>query len=323
MTDSSDMRKGTAQAECPEGIGVNSMEIHFEVNHECLLCCRHCSSLATDHGDRMHYTIEDMKNFLMLFPQETHVFLTGGEPLLYDGLDSILTSLTDALQLTSIGLFTTGIVSNQGRPCAVQPGQARLLAFHGLKVCYFSLYAQSAHAHDWMTGIPGSFDLTLESIRNMRDHGIEAKINLVVSRKNQAELHQIIALASRLGCSEVRLLKLICHGRVAQCWEDIGLTGQEYQACVMDLLNTGSDIKITASSCIELLPCRPFDDSQGCQAGSRLAYITIDGDVYPCASVKNCPRYKIGNITEIEPLKTYFEHRKKINRTPLCAIASI
>ena len=295
------------------------MEIHFEINHECLLCCRHCSSFAADNGDGMHYTIRDMKNFLMLFHQEKYIFLTGGEPLLYSGLNSVLSSLTDALQPASIGLFTTGIISNQGRLCAIWPEYAQHLASNGLKVCYFSLYALSAPMHDWMTGIPGSFDLTLESIRNMRDHGIETRINLVVNMKNQDELHQIIALASRLGCSEVRLLKLIRHGRAKQCWEDIGLTSQTYQARVMDVLNTNPDIRITASSCIELLPCRPFDDAQGCQAGIRLAYVTIDGDVYPCASAKNCPHCKIGNIKEVESFKAYFEHKKIFNRTALCA----
>jgi len=302
-----------------EAVRGNSMEIHFEINRECLLCCRHCSSFAGDHGDGMRYTIGDMKNFLTLFPQEKHVFLTGGEPLLYDGLDSILSALSGALQAVTTGLFTTGIVSGPGGRCAVRPGQAQRLASHGLEVCYFSLYAPSAREHDWMTGAPGSFDLTLESIRNMRDQGIEPKINLVVSKRNRDELHQIIALASRLGCTEVRLLKLICHGRAAQCWEDIGLTGREYQSCVKDILNTRPDLGITASSCIELLPCRPFDGAQGCQAGSGLAYVTIDGDVYPCASVKNCPRYKIGNIKEIGPVKTYFENRKILNRTALCA----
>lgn len=319
MIGSSIIGKETAQAEYTEAIRVNSMEIHFEINHGCLLNCRHCSSFATDNGDEMHYTIEDMKNFLMLFPQEKHVFLTGGEPLLCDDLDPLLFSLTNTLQQVSMGLFTTGIVSTQGRPCAVYPDHAQRLAFYGLKVCYFSLYAPSAQAHDWMTGVPGSFDLTLESIRNMRNCGIETRINLVVSRKNQDELHQIIALASRLGCSEVRLLKLICHGRAMQCWEDIGLANQEYQACVIDILNSSPNIRITASSYIELLPCRPFDDAQGCQAGSRLAYVTIDGDVYPCASAKNCPHYKIGNIKEIESIKVSFECQKIFNRTALCA----
>lgn len=295
------------------------MEIHFEINHECLLYCRHCSSIAAGNGVGMRYTVGDIKNFLMLFPQRKHVFLTGGEPLLCDGLDFILASLNDALQTISMGIFTTGIVSNQGRSCAVRPEQAQRLAFHGLKVCYFSLYASSAQAHDWMTGIPGSFNLTLKSIRTMREQSIDTKINLVVNRKNRHELHQIIALASHIGCSEVRLLKLICHGRAAQCWEDIGLTSQEYQACVQEVLNTGSDIKITASSCIDLLPCRPFDDAQGCQAGTRLAYVTIDGDVYPCASAKNDPHYKIGNIREMEAVKTYFEHLKPFNHTALCA----
>ena len=295
------------------------MEIHFELNHECLLRCRHCSSSADSNRGKMCYTVEDMKRFLTLFPQERHVFLTGGEPLLCGNLDSILLSLADVPKSGSIGLFTTGIIYGQGELCAVQPEQAQSLAVHGLKTCYFSLYAPSAQDHEWVTGIQGSFNLTLESIQNMRKQGVEAKVNLVVSRKNRDQLHLIIALASRLGCAEIRMLKPVCHGRATQCWTDFGLTNQEYQSCVAGVLNnTRSDIKITASSCIDLLPCRPFDDAQGCQAGSKLAYVTIEGDVYPCASAKKRPRYKIGNIKEIESIRTYFESSNFSNNAMLC-----
>lgn len=294
------------------------MEIHFEINHKCLLYCRHCSSSAAVNNNEAGYTIEDMRRFLALFPQEKHIFFTGGEPLLCKSLDSILLSLSGTLPSVSMGLFTAGVVSCQGELCSVQPEQARCFASHGLRLCYFSLYAPLAQEHDWMTGIQGSFDLTLKSIEAMKDQGIETKINLVISRKNRDKLHQIIALASRLGCTEVRLLKLICHGRAVQCWPEIGLTDQEYRACVMDILSDRPDIGITASSCIDLLPCRPFSGAQGCQAGSRLAYVTIDGDIYPCASAKNCARYKIGNIKEIESFKTYFEHQNISNYTTLC-----
>lgn len=298
------------------------MEIHFEINHECLLFCRHCSSLAEGGGEKMHYTPENMIRFLSLFSQEKHVFITGGEPLLYDGLDSILSYLTGGLKNLSIGLFTTGIVRRQGELCAIPPEQARRLAGHGLKTCYFSLYAPSAPEHNWMTGVEGSFDMTLESIKNMEDQGIETKLNLVVTQKNKDKLRQMIAVASHLGCTEVRLLKLICHGRATQCWPELGLTEEEYHACVMDALSYPSPIAVTASSCIDLLPCRPFHDAQGCQAGSRLAYVTIDGDVYPCASMKNCPQHKIGGIEEIERLGTYFARQTCPSSSALCAVLS-
>ena len=84
------------------------------------------------------------------------------------------------------------------------------------------------------------------------------------------------------------------------------------------LNHASSGIKITASSCVDLLPCRPFDDAQGCQAGIKLAYVTAEGDIYPCASTKNRPRYRLGNIKEIELIKAYFESSNVSNNAMLC-----
>lgn len=294
------------------------MEIHFEIETECLLKCRHCSSFATEHGKKMNYNIKEMIAFLQIFPEKNFVFLTGGEPLLHDEIDNIIFSLKNKFADISIGIFTTGIVMQQGRLCGISERKAYDLSVLGLEMCYFSIYSAQAKKHDWMTQNKGSFELTLESIRRLREQNIEVKINLVITKINQEEIADIIALASSLGCTELRLLKLVNHGRAKKCWLDIGLTEQEYREIVIKNIYAYKDIKITASGCPDILPCRPFVDSQGCQAGSKLAYVTYEGKVFPCASTKNNDDYNIGKIDNITILKQYFEKNKLLNKISLC-----
>lgn len=294
------------------------MEIHFEIENGCLLKCRHCSSFATEQGRRMNYNIEEMITFLQIFSEKKFVFLTGGEPLLHEELDDIIFSLKNKLSNISIGVFTTGIVTQNGRLCAISEKRACDLAALGLETCYFSIYSAQMKKHDWMTQNEGSFALTLESIRRLREQNIEVKINLVITKMNQEEIADIVALASSLGCTEVRLLKLINHGRAEKCWSDIGVTEQEYRENVLKNIYTSKNIKITASSCPDISPCRPFADSQGCQAGSKLAYVTYEGNVFPCASTKNNENYKIGKIDDILMLKQYFARKKSFNKIGLC-----
>ena len=297
------------------------MEIHFEIENKCLLHCRHCSSFATTDGNAMNYTIKDMITFSKIFHERKYIFLTGGEPLLHERINDIIFFLKRELPDASIGAFTTGIVNHEERWCGISEERAHHLANLGLNMCYFSVYSAREKEHDWMTKNAGSFALTLESIKRMYEQNIEVKINLVVTKKNQEEIGEVIELASSLGCTEVRLLKLINHGRAKNCWGDIGLTELEYRENVLKYSNMYENIKITASSCSDIIPCRPFADAQGCQAGSKLAYVTCNGDVFPCAATKNRERYKIARLNDTMKLKDYFEGRPMINEKALCRIS--
>lgn len=294
------------------------MEIHFEIENKCLLRCRHCSSYATDCGKTMRYTIKDMIEFLNIFSGRKDIFLTGGEPLLYEQIQTVISELANELQNVSIGAFTTGIIERHGQLCSISKEQAHNLAELGLKMCYFSLYSADADEHDWMTGIDGSYDLTLESIARLIEQNIEGRINLVVTKSNREKVDDIIELAASIGCTEVRLLKLIKHGKAANCWSDIGLTDFEYCGKVKDVVGKYRNIEITAAGCVDILPCRPFKDALGCQAGSQLAYVTYEGDVFPCASVKNNPHHQIGKLGEIETLQKYFGAKREDNKIALC-----
>lgn len=294
------------------------MEIHFEIENRCLLRCRHCSSYAADYGKAMSYSINDMINFIKIFTDKKHIFLTGGEPLLCEKFEIVISELTNEFQNVSIGAFTTGIVEHQGQLCAVSKEQAYNLAKSGLKMCYFSLYSANADEHDWMTGIEGSFELTLESIRRMIEQNIEGKINLVVTKRNREKINDIIALAADFGCTEVRLLKLINHGKAQSCWSEIGLPDTEYYESVKNAVGKYRNIQITAAGCTDILPCRPFKEAQGCQAGSQLVYVTYEGNIFPCASVKNNLHYQIGKLGEIESLQEYFEIKSGDNKIALC-----
>ncbi len=58
--------------------------------------------------------------------------------------------------------------------------------------------------------------------------------------------------------------------------------------------------------------CRPYKGSVGCQAGINLLYVTIEGDIYPCACTKGGLEHKIGNISELKLIQKYIEKKVKI-----------
>lgn len=274
------------------------MEIHFEIENRCLLGCRHCSSKAANDGAIMEYSQESMVRFLNGIQGEKEVFLTGGEPLLYSEIETLFKRLHTEVEGLLLGMFTTGIREKDGFAEAVSESYAEQLVSLGLNICYFSIYSSKAEEHDWMTGYKGSFNLTRQSILNLKKAGVDVRFNSVVTAKNAEDISKIIRLAEEWGVSEVRLLKLIRHGRAELCWDHIGVTEEKYRQVVREIFEKDNSVRITASGAVDIAPCRHFSRRNICPAGKQLWYITYRGDVFPCASVKNNLKYRVGNIRE-------------------------
>lgn len=294
------------------------MEIHFEIENQCLLRCRHCSSMASESKGSMKYSEQDMIRLLKGIDKKKEVFLTGGEPLLYTNLDHLLNVLQTQISNINLGMFTTGIIADVGKAKAISEKYAEKLAECGLKVCYLSVYSHLEQEHDWMTKLQGSYKMLNESIRHLQTAGVEIRFNSVVTKRNMFYFNDIIDFAENIGATEVRILKLIRHGRADNCWEDIGVTGQNYTNVVLNALKRKIKLRITASSAIDILPCRYGCKTQICPAGESLIYVTNNGDIFPCASVKRKAEYKIGNIGEIDIVKKWHVFQTKLDGEMLC-----
>ena len=271
------------------------MEIHFEIGNECLLKCRHCSSDAQVDGVGMQYSINEMIDFIKNVPGENVIFFTGGEPLLCNNYLNLLQRIKKEIPAIVFGMFTTGIVESSEGFTSVSEEYIDELCQSGMRICYFSVYSDNAEEHDWMTGQAGSYILTKASICRFIKKGVDVRFNVVVTKKNIKRIPEIVEMAAKCGVTEVRLLKLVRHGRAKQCWNEIGLE-EEYRDFVKKMMMKKWDIRVTASSCPDITPCRPFPDAVGCQAGSKLLYITFEGEIYPCACVKNNRVYQLGDI---------------------------
>lgn len=294
------------------------MEIHFEIENRCLLNCRHCSSMASELKGRMEYSEQDMIKLLKCIEEEKEVFLTGGEPLLYTNLDRLLNALQIQIPNINLGMFTTGIILDSGKAKAICEKYAEKLAECGLKVCYLSVYSHLEQEHDWMTKLQGSYKMLNESIRRLQAAGIEIRFNSVVTSRNMSYFNNIIDFAESMCATEVRILKLIMQGRAEECWEDIGITEQDYKNVIRNALKRKNKLRITASGAIDILPCRQGCKMKLCPAGKWLIYITNNGDIFPCASVKRKAEYKITNIREVDMAEKLRLFQTKLDGEMLC-----
>ena len=273
-------------------------EIHFEIEPHCILTCRHCSSHQIKK-ESIQFSNDDIIRLVRAaIPNE--IYFTGGEPLLFPNLIHLFSKISSTIPNCQLGLFTTGIVYKDNSFVPVELDILNQLFQFGLRICYVSLYSDEEYWHDYMTNTPGSFVNTVQAIHNMRAAGIDVRINLVITQFNYSRVRDIIDFVSGLSVSEVRLLKLIQHGNAVNYWDTIGISDQEYMRTVSAIHSCRKEysIRITFSSIPTLASCRPLKNACGCQARIKLLYVTLTGDIYPCACVKNEPAFKICNIND-------------------------
>src|SRR5579875_562709 len=166
------------------------MLVFWETTRACLLACRHCRAsaraeplpgeLSHDEGRRL---IDRVAGFGRPFPV---LVLTGGDCLMRPDL-----------------LDLVGYATRLGVPVALSPSVTPLagdllddIAASGVKAVSVSLDGASAATHDAIRGVPGHFDATLATLRDLAAAGVAVQVNTTVMRANAAELADIAAIVA-------------------------------------------------------------------------------------------------------------------------------
>ena len=287
-------------------------EIQIEIENACLLNCVHCSSAETRKITKRLYSDDMLVNFLSHIPSMIHVYLTGGDPILYPGIANLCNSISEVKPNARIGLYTTG---NSFMMKPISEELANKLACAGVSDCYFSIYHCIPEKHDAFTRCAGSFYNTISSASRLKDTGVSPKAHLVLSKQNYKDIDAIIDTCRKMGFEEVRVLKLTPTGNAKYNWDEIGISSQEQDKVITSLIERKDSfgIRLTFSGYPHLHPCRASTNAYKCQAGTNLIYINAMGDVFPCACTLGFPgKFKLGNIGEthkvLDAMETLYSH---------------
>lgn len=284
----------------------HQIELHLEISSGCLLNCIHCSSSWVSAESCTSVSVlNSLDSFLSTAPPdcELSICLTGGDPLLCPDLEDVLRRCASCTQVRSLGLFTSGCTTKDSTGLfGISASFALKLAKLGVSFAYISLYSHIATNHDAITQVSGSHATTLFSIKNLVAAGIDVRIHFVPMRINLNDFYKLTALATQLGISEIRLLRLVKHGRATDNWLEIGLDFNSQKRFVQKAIEYVDacklPIQITVAAFPQMYDCRPFPTGAHCQAGLRLFYIDHDGWVFPCACAKRQPLSALCHIAE-------------------------
>lgn len=170
--------------------GNRLMSVLLELTYACNLDCVFCYNDLSLGGQRLSFEqyrelLDDLASLGVL-----NLSLSGGEPLAHPRFFEI------ASHARGLG-FVIRLKTNGH---AVKPSVARRIREEvDPFLVEVSIHGATAETHDKQTRVPGSFDRLVANIGTMRSQGLRVKANSVLTRWNEHEIEELLALYDELG----------------------------------------------------------------------------------------------------------------------------
>jgi len=267
--------------------------IGVEVTRRCNLRCPHCftASGAHAHPGPSGEALQDLIARAVAAGVRVVAF-SGGEPLLRDDLEDVMLAGLQA------GVREYRIVTNGALVTRVR---ARSLRTAGLAVAMVSVDGVDAADHAAVRGCSSiEFYRAIRAVRLLREAGVVVDIATIVSRRNVERVAEIALLAESLGARGLRWCSFVPTGRAADpaVRERFAVPPAQLDAFLAFLRELNAHAR------------RPVDiyfdhgigpwDADGrfaCTSGEEVAYVTAEGDLYPCPGLV-FPPFRVGNVNE-------------------------
>jgi AdoMet-dependent heme synthase len=192
----------------PRDYAQTPLNVYWEVTQACALACRHCRAAAVPFPDPRELNIPESTEFLLQIREFgnplPHLILTGGDPLERQGLFDLID------QARALGIEVS--ITPAATPKLTRDLVARLKV-HGVDGLGLSLDGSTAHSHDSIRGVPGTFDRTLQALRWAGDFGMPIQVNTLVSAETAPEIPAVFDLLKNFAVTRWSLFFLISVGR--------------------------------------------------------------------------------------------------------------
>lgn len=192
----------------PQPAGV-PITIVWNFTNKCNLNCLHCHQDSSPMSSYPELTTSQAFKVLDNMSNAGVAVLTfsGGEPLLRKDIYDVIERANDSGMLCTIASNGTLMTSEA----------AKKLAKVGVRRVEIGLDGAVAETHDFLRNKPGSFEATIQGIKNCAAVGFdELATTMTLHSKNVNELEETMALAEKLGATRFYLNRLIPAGRGAE-----------------------------------------------------------------------------------------------------------
>jgi SynChlorMet cassette radical SAM/SPASM protein ScmF len=174
-------------------------QLYFYLTEGCNLACRHCWLAPKYDANGSRYAVLPVELFETAIREAQPlglrgVKLTGGEPLLHPNFIELL-KIVQRVEL-ALTIETNGLLCT--------PVMAAEIARLPQRFVSVSLDGVDAANHEWVRGLPGSFEAACQAVRNLVEVGVKPQIIFSVMRHNANQVEGVVRLAEELGADSVK-----------------------------------------------------------------------------------------------------------------------
>jgi Fe-coproporphyrin III synthase len=236
------------------------------------------------------------------------ILFSGGEPLLREDIWELACHARG--RGLKMALSTNGTL--------ITPDAARRIRDCGIEYAGISLDGARAETHDRFRNSPGAFEKTIRAFAACREAGLRCGVRVTLTNENCRELEALVDLALSLGASRFCLYWLVPAGRGTESYHRLQLDRDQVTEALALLYRKAKETDPAAmefltvdapQDCIHLLASMEKDGSEdladarglleslqgGCSAGTRVANIDAQGNVYPCQFARS-GEFLVGNV---------------------------
>ncbi len=280
--------------EIVSGMHVNLEEIYkgqkapyrmdLALTYRCNNNCTHCYN---NRRNSEELSTDDWKKVLDILWKTgiPHIVFTGGEPTMREDLPELIAHAEDNGQITGL--------NTNGRKLKDKEYLEKLIS-SGLDHMQITIESYKKETHDKITRIKGSYEETLQGIKNALASGIYLVTNTTIMQENKNEIIPTIEFLRDLGVKHIAVNSIIRSGH--------GLTAHavDYEELKV-ILKEGHELGVlggfefrwyTPTPYCELNPMELGLGMKSCTACRLNMAIEPNGDVLPCQSYYS----PLGNI---------------------------
>jgi SynChlorMet cassette radical SAM/SPASM protein ScmF len=173
--------------------------LYFYLTEGCNLACRHCWMGPRFDATGNLYPTLPVELFETAIREAKplglrYIKLTGGEPLLHPHFTRLLEIVRrEELRLT---IETNGLLCTPEIAAEIAKSPNRFVSV--------SIDGTDAATHEWVRGVPGSFEAARQAVRNLVAAGTRPQVIFTVMRGNAAQVDAIVRMAEELGAGSVK-----------------------------------------------------------------------------------------------------------------------
>lgn len=281
------------------------LDVFIAVTSQCNLGCRHCNVSST-WGTSAELTTDEWLGFIRRLA-ELKVFtlwISGGEPFMKEDIFAVFEEIER--HHFHYGLNTNGMLIDTEM-------SKRISELEKLFSIVVSLDGSSAETHEALRG-KGTFERTLEGIRQLLQCNGHVSTYTTVTRDNYRDIENIVKLGEGLGLEAVKFNELLPLGNAAQHLTRLTLSNPQRREATQTVRNlrdlygsfvTGMILEMgDFFAGFDALCQRSESDGtmganglMGCGGGVEKCSVRPDGWVVPCDRLWDL---KAGNIREAD-----------------------